>query len=84
MISVAAADAGSDAVAQRRQRQHPRWSSRSEAIAAALTCTELHQHGVSNEPLRAGAQSFGPPQCGHWRLGVGVADKGFKLTSAKG
>jgi len=81
VISVAAADAWrvastvSGAVAQRRQRQHSRWSSRSEAIAAALTCTELHQHGVSNEPLRAGAQSFGPPQRGHWRLGV--ADEGF-------
>jgi len=77
VISVAAADAGSDAVAQRTQRQHSRWSSRSEAIAVALTCTELHQHGVSNEPLRAGAQSFGPPQRGHWRLGAGVADEGF-------
>lgn len=84
MISVAAADAVSDAVAQRTQRQHSRWSSRSEAIAAALTCTELHQHGVSNEPLPAGAQSFGPLQRGHWRLGAGVADGRFKSTYAKG
>ena len=33
--------------AQRTQRQHSRRSSRSDAIASALTLTAPHQHGVS-------------------------------------
>ena len=63
---------GSDAVAQRRQRQAwLRCPSGNEAMAAELTVTAEHQHGVSKVPVRAGAQSFGPPQPGHWEFGFG-------------
>ena len=40
-------------------------------MVAELTVTVAHQQGVSNLPLRAGAQSFGPPQTGHWKFGFG-------------
>lgn len=36
--------------------------------------TFRHQHAVSKLPLRAGAQSFGPPHSGQVRLGLGIMD----------
>ena len=54
------------AAAQRAQRQAClRCCSGTAASAAGLTVTEAHQQGVSNVPVRAGAQSFGAPQTGH-------------------
>jgi hypothetical protein len=51
--------------AHRRQRQDSlRWAAGTRAIAVALIVIAEHQQGVSKEPLRAGAQSFGPPQSG--------------------
>ena len=40
-------------------------------MAVASIVTVAHQQGVSNVPVRAGAQSFGPPQRGHVRFGFG-------------
>jgi hypothetical protein len=63
---------GLDAVAQRRQRQAwLRCPSGNEAMAADWTVTAEHQHGVPKLPVRAGAQSFGPPQTGHRSFGFG-------------
>jgi len=41
------------------QRHASRAVSGSVAVAVASKRTLVHQHGVSNEPLRAGAQWFG-------------------------
>jgi hypothetical protein len=40
-------------------------------MAADWTVTTEHQHGVPKLPVRAGAQSFGPPQTGHRSFGFG-------------
>jgi hypothetical protein len=63
---------GLTAAAQRLQRHDwLRCPSGNEAMDAELIVTVAHQHGVSNFPLRAGAQSFGPPQTGHCKFGFG-------------
>ena len=60
------------AAMQRRQRHAcPSAWSGTAAIATALTVTSVHQQGVAKSPVRAGAQSFGPPQTGHTTLGFG-------------
>jgi len=41
-----------------------RWAAGTRASVSALIVTAAHQQGVSRLPLRAGAQSFGPPQSG--------------------
>jgi len=65
--AISAHATGGDAAdsAQRRHRQDSlRCAAGTRASAAALTVTVAHQHGVSKPPLRAGAQSLGPPQSG--------------------
>jgi len=44
-------------------------------MAKEPTFTDAHQHGVSKLPLRAGAQSFGLPQTGHSKFGLGVTSQ---------
>jgi hypothetical protein len=64
--------AAAGAVAHRRHRHASlRASAGKAAIAAASIVAVVHQHGVSNVPVRAGAQSFGPPQRGQVRFGFG-------------
>jgi hypothetical protein len=41
-----------------------RWAAGTRASTSALIVIAEHQQGVSNVPLRASAQSFGPPQRG--------------------
>ena len=60
--------------AQRGQRQpSPRSRSGTPETAAGSIVSEVHQHGVSNVPVRTGAQSFGAPQTGHSSAAFGEA-----------
>jgi hypothetical protein len=51
----------------------PRRTSGTRARRSGEKVASRHQQGVSNDPLSAAAQRFGPPQIGQSCAGIGVA-----------
>ena len=71
MVRVPVADAdhetpggAADSAHRRQMHDSLRSAAGTRAIVAARIATVAHQQGVSRDPLRAGAQSLGPPQSG--------------------
>jgi hypothetical protein len=49
-----------------------RCDSGTAASAEGFIVIVAHQHGVANDPVRAGAHSFAAPQSGHWAAAMGT------------
>jgi len=75
---------GARAAAAAHRAQTQAWPCKGAGTRASnsgVNTAVRHQHGVSNEPLQAGAQALGPPHSGQIGAASGVVEEWAEVSA---